>query len=483
MGAYFLQIVFFQLIFLVVYEVLLKKETFFSYNRWYLLVTPVFSFILPLLKFPSLSRAVPGGANLFLPQLLVGNNPQQVETLPTIYLSAENGVSVNWWLIIYFLGILISFALFLKKSKNLNRLFRFRKVSEEKDFKIIEIPDSKAAFTFLTTVFLGDKLSDEEKKQILAHELVHVKQKHSLDLLLFEVFKILLWFNPLIYVYQQRIMGMHEFLADEQAVKTTHKKAYFEQLLNTAFNTQNISFINQFFSHSLIKKRIVMLQKSKSKSIAKIKYLVLIPLMLIMVTYVSCTEDHSSLGNDQEVNSISSQIDKLELSIQEKDNLSQEEKDKMVELMKKVVQKSVAGNKGSSSSTSSITVKGYSSNGADVPFAVIDQVPIFPGCENLTTNKEKKDCMTSKIQNFVAKNFDIAGVKPFSKKGVNRVIVQFKIDKTGSVTDIKARASSPELENEAKRLINSLPKMEPGKQKGQPVNVVYSLPIVFQNGK
>ena len=483
MGNYIVQVVLFQLLFLAVYELMLKKETFFSYNRWYLLSTPLLAFILPVLKFPILSQAIPAQARILLPEVMVRNTTSTMETLPAIYITSQSGVALNWWLILYLLGVLISFALFLKKYNSLNRLFRFHKISEEKDFKIIEVPNSKMAFTFLTTIFLGDQLSKNERQQILSHELVHVKQKHSLDLLLFEILKILVWFNPLIYLYQERITGIHEFLADEEAVNITHKKNYYEQLLNTAFNTRNISFINQFFSHSLIKKRIVMLQKSKSKSIAKFKYLVLIPLMLVMVTYVSCSEDSSSLQNDSEVNSISSQVEKLKSSIQEKDNLSQEEKDQMTELMETYFKKSVAANQGNSSSTSTITVKGFSSNKADVPFAVIEQVPVFPGCEDLATNEERKDCTSSKIQHFIAKNFDIKAVKPYSKKGVNRVIVQFTIDKNGRIANVKSRASSPELENEAKRLINSLPEMTPGKQKGEPVNVIYSLPIVFQNGE
>jgi len=117
---------------------------------------------------------------------------------------------------------------------------------------------------------------------------------------------------------------------------------------------------------------------------------------------------------------------------------------------------------------------------ADVPFAVIEDVPIFPGCENLSNNTQRKKCMSEKVQEFVQKKFNTDLGSQLGLTGVNRVIVQFKIDKSGNITDVRSRAPHPRLEQEAARVINSLPKMKPGKQRGKPVGVMYSLPIVFQ---
>ncbi|MCF4100174.1 energy transducer TonB [Gillisia sp. M10.2A] len=117
---------------------------------------------------------------------------------------------------------------------------------------------------------------------------------------------------------------------------------------------------------------------------------------------------------------------------------------------------------------------------ADVPFAVIENVPIFPGCEGLSNNDQRKKCMSEKVQAFVQKKFNTDLGGQLGLTGVNRVIVQFKIDKNGNITDVRSRAPHPRLEQEAARVINSLPKMQPGKQRGKPVGVMYSLPIVFQ---
>ncbi|HMQ44146.1 energy transducer TonB [Mariniflexile maritimum] len=114
----------------------------------------------------------------------------------------------------------------------------------------------------------------------------------------------------------------------------------------------------------------------------------------------------------------------------------------------------------------------------EVPFAVIENVPVFPGCES-GNNDAKKACMSQKIQDFVNKKFNTELASELGLSGRQRINVIFKIDKTGAVTGIRARAPHPGLEKEAERVINMLPKMQPGKQRGKPVTVPYSLPIVF----
>lgn len=115
----------------------------------------------------------------------------------------------------------------------------------------------------------------------------------------------------------------------------------------------------------------------------------------------------------------------------------------------------------------------------EVPFAVIENVPEYPGCER-GTNAEKRKCMSDKIAKFVQRKFntDLAGDLGLS--GRQRISVIFKIDKNGNVTGVRSRAPHPRLEKEAARVINMLPKMKPGRQRGKAVTVPYSLPITFQ---
>ena len=115
----------------------------------------------------------------------------------------------------------------------------------------------------------------------------------------------------------------------------------------------------------------------------------------------------------------------------------------------------------------------------EVPFAVIENVPVFPGCEG-GSNNDKKECMSKKIADFVNKKFNTELASDLGLSGRQRINVIFKIDKSGSITGIRARAPHPGLEKEAARVIGLLPKMKPGKQRGKAVTVPYSLPIVFQ---
>ena len=115
----------------------------------------------------------------------------------------------------------------------------------------------------------------------------------------------------------------------------------------------------------------------------------------------------------------------------------------------------------------------------EVPFSVIENVPEYPGCER-GSNADKRKCMSEKIAKFVQRKFntDLAGDLGLS--GRQRISVIFKIDKNGNVTGVRSRAPHPRLEKEAARVINMLPKMKPGRQRGKPVIVPYSLPITFQ---
>ncbi|MGM0635555.1 MAG: energy transducer TonB [Bacteroidota bacterium] len=116
----------------------------------------------------------------------------------------------------------------------------------------------------------------------------------------------------------------------------------------------------------------------------------------------------------------------------------------------------------------------------DVPFQSIQNVPVFPGCEKYDTNEERKQCMSQKIQAFVNKKFDTSIADELGLSGVNRVYVRFTIDQNGDVIDVQARSTHSRLTREGERVVNKLPSMTPGKQRGKKVRVIYNLPITFQ---
>ena len=172
------------------------------------------------------------------------------------------------------------------------------------------------------------------------------------------------------------------------------------------------------------------------------------------------------------------------IEVEDIDNLTDEETDRFMSLSKKVmaddkIHKLVIVDKNKKRIIDFDETPDLNLTEGGVPFAAVETVPIYPGC-NETTNEVAKECLKDKITQFVNTNFDTNAVKPFAEKGTNRIYVRFAITKEGNINNIQARASSPELVKEAKRVVAMLPRMKPGEKDGEPVNVFYTLPILFQ---
>lgn len=110
----------------------------------------------------------------------------------------------------------------------------------------------------------------------------------------------------------------------------------------------------------------------------------------------------------------------------------------------------------------------------------VEVVPIYPGCEKATSNKERLKCMSQKLGKLIQRKFNTDLASDLGLSGLQKIDVQFKIDKNGLITEIKTRAPLQQLEDEAKRVVNKIPRMTPGKQRNEPVSVMYNLPIMFQ---
>jgi len=117
---------------------------------------------------------------------------------------------------------------------------------------------------------------------------------------------------------------------------------------------------------------------------------------------------------------------------------------------------------------------------ADVPFFIVEQIPLYPGCENIKNKEEQIKCMNEKIKGLFGKEFNIGIAKQMDLMGVQKIYVVFKIDKTGEVVDIRSRGPNVRLEAEAGRVAKLLPRMTPGTQRGKPVAVTYTLPVIFE---
>ena len=473
---YILQTIAFQLLFLVVYDLFLKKETFFNANRLYLLVTPILSLLLPFVQIPALKESIPEAYMIQLPTLVLGGETSgealgQV-TVGFTFLSLQN---------LWILGLVLSLVLFGFKLFRIFKLKGTGSVSRFPRFSIVKLPGTTTAFSFFRDIFLGENLSEVQQENILLHEKVHVTERHSWDLLFFEALRVLFWFNPLVYVFQKRMATLQEYIADKHVSTQKPPAEYYQDLLSQVFQTEKISFINTFFNRSLIKNRIVMLQKSKSKKIVQLKYLLLIPMVFGMLFYTSCSDGSDAENLKTDANLVSSndtevmtKITELSEAIMKKGNLTDEE----MRALQFLATKAEPGDKVYESVHEYLedTITEYIDN---VPFAVIGKSPIYPGCENMDP-KDAKKCTAQKIGQHVGNEFNTKLGNNLGLENRNRIMVKFKIDNTGNIVDVKARGPHPVLEAEAIRAVESLPKMIPGEHKGKQVAVMYGLPIIFE---
>jgi len=429
-----LQILAFQLLFLAVYDLFLKNETFFTWNRVYLLVTPVLSVVLPFVSIGLIQQNLPQEFYVQMPAVIVGNSKSEI-----------GGDFPVWWLVLknlWILGMIVCTLILCFKIFRIARLKRLGSINYVDGNRLLILPETKTAFSFFDTIYLGKNIAKEKKENIIAHEKIHIQQRHSLDLLYFELFRIVFWFNPLVYIFQNRVASLHEYIADAEILRRTSKKEYYQNLLSEVFHTEEISFVNTFYKQSLIKNRITMLKKSKSPKNRMLKYLLLLPLLGSMLMYTSCVND-----------SVESQ------------SLEQETINQLPPPPPPPP-------------PAPPVPPAYKESGDEVPYAVIEKVPAYPGC--VGDNQAMKECMSTKIAEIINSNFNTDIASTLNLSDNQRIMVQFKIDKTGDVTDIRARASKPELEAEAIRVVNLLPKMTPGEHNGEQVAVLYTLPIIFE---
>lgn len=512
-----LEILLYQGLLMLAYQ-WIKREPFFQMNRMYLLMSLLVSFIWPFLDWNWFQLSVHPATfqklnTIYLPEVVVGSSESSTSIQSTSsfnYLTAlEN---------LYYVGFSIAVGFLYNKIQIIRTLINGNTWVADGHFKLIYVKNSKEAFSFYNYIFIGKDLCTKEQATILAHEQQHVHLKHSWDNTFLTLLRVFMWFNPLLYYYHKELQLLHEYQADAKVCEKYNPQKYIWQLLNSAFNTKNMSLMSSFYTTSFIKNRIVMLQKSKKNRRSILKYAVITPLLLVAFSFQVVAQ--SSLPLDEKalfekykkevyemsVNNRSAFIDFLEKI--DKDNngmLTKEGYSKM----KAVAYIAFKNNDYNSPHDSSILSKPYATyvnemkakgrkndslkttttdiayqnnlavDKTDVPFASVERAPVFPGCDENLSNEDLKKCMSQKIQAHILAHFDISTAKKHGLKGENRIYVRFKIGKDGNIYDVQARASHAELKNISEHVIQSLPSMKPGLHKEEAVNVIYTLPITF----
>lgn len=263
-------------LFYLAYYLLLRKETFFNSNRWFLLSGLITAVVLPFLVYTKVIWVDP------VPVSNMAYSP--VFTPGTIQ---EESFEIDWNLVslaIYALGFTAFLVKFGIDFYSLNSVLKGKKVQQQADFKFIDINENIAPFSYFDYIVYNSSLySASELENIIEHEKVHSDQNHTIDVLISRIFCVLFWFNPIIWLYKKAILQNLEFIADSEAAKKiSDKKAYQYTLLKITTHESCVAITNHFYQ-SLIKKRIVMLNKNQSKKRNYLKYYAIIPALLAFV--------------------------------------------------------------------------------------------------------------------------------------------------------------------------------------------------------
>jgi TonB family protein len=359
------------------------------------------------------------------------------------------------------------FGRFLFRIIQLAVLIRKHKVQVADGFKFVTLNKETSPFSFLKYVFVSEALfQNKGYDKMLAHELEHVKQGHSIDVIILEILTVFQWFNPFMWMLNRAIRENHEYLADHAVLTSGVTRGYYKKLLLDQFVGGQLVIANNF-NYSIIKNRIKMMSKMKSSKLAisKIVFGALVAAALV-IAFACEQKETVETQTIQEENStvISRIIDNGKIKLE---GTAQDLEKYKAMFSGNSEFEIITDSFGNTFLIKKEAIIPKTLNADEQIFYVVEDMPEFPGGE-------------------MALRQYIAGAVKYPedavKKGIQgKVYVTFVVAKDGTIADAKiARGVEPSIDAEALRVINSLPEWKPGKQRGQAVNVSYTVPINFK---
>lgn len=483
------------------YALLLRREKFFRFNRIVLLTILLLSLVIPLLNVPVLrfETASRGIVEIGMPQawVEVQERFRNAFLLPEVVVSSQRADMPLWWFprwqvllsLLYIIGVAVSMFLAVRKFV---RMIRFIPsaclwTDRQGSATIYCHAASVVPFSWMRSIVISESDYEQNGRTILLHEQAHVRLHHSYDVLLVQFMKIMQWFNPCIYLLEMDLRDVHEFQADD-AVLSSGITAHSYQLLliKKAVGSSSYTFANSF-NHSLLKKRITMMLQKKSSSwrMARAIYLapcaVLLALLLATPQLSSCKQDGGKVSENSENSSenpegisVSASSDTLQAPVT-KQQIQVKGKDGESTTLNvlSVVGVDESSGEAKKESDDRIRTEPTQAKVADEDYEgetvydVVEELPQFPG-----GMEELMKYLATKVK--YPKSAQTEGIE-------GRVLVSFVVEKDGSITHSKVvNSASPELDAEALRVVKSMPRWTPGKEKGEVVRVKFNVPILFR---
>ncbi len=418
----------------MVYYAFLRKDTFFKTNRFYLISTLLLSALIPFIDFSFLYPAREQVYLVLLDPVII--TPEGIQSS-----IEEHSNFYQIGLAIYLTGLSIFTVRFIYQLVQLFLLVRKFGVSKHEGLRIVFTDTHYSPFSFFNLVFLNcEDINSPEVKKIIAHERVHIRQWHSLDLILLELITIIQWFNPFIWLYRHALKTLHEYLADEGVLHSGVDSKVYSALLFQQSTGIQINDLTNNFSKSLLKRRFIMMTKERTTKFARLKLLFAFPIALSFMLLISISPDVVAQQDEKTPPPPPKEVSSPDKSLEAPP-----------------AQQEV------------LIIQDVAPQDQEKPapiFTVVEVMPKYPG---------GRDAMYK----FLAEN--IKYPQKAKEEGISgKVYVQFIVEKDGQPTNFKIlRGVEESLDNEALRVLKIMPKWEPGKQRDKPVRVQYNLPIKF----
>jgi beta-lactamase regulating signal transducer with metallopeptidase domain len=266
------------LVFLAIYHLLLEKEKMHQFNRFYLLFGLVFSLVIPFITIEIIEE---------ITTPIIQNSAVQINQGSIVLVEETNYLPIILWSIYGLVTTLFSIR-FLNNLLKIISKINSNKSVDYKDAKLILLEEKVLPHTFLNFIFINETEYNNRKieTELFSHELTHVLQKHTFDVLFIELLKTIFWFNPIFIFYKKAIQLNHEFLADEKVIATYNNVSFYQNLLLSKANSIPTYYLTSNLNYSLTKKRLIMMTKTTSKTKAILKKIAVIPFILGLVFFL-----------------------------------------------------------------------------------------------------------------------------------------------------------------------------------------------------
>lgn len=445
--AYFLKVNVAFILLYAFYRLFFYKDTFFKLRRAILLAFFGVSLFYPLMNIQNWIREQEPMAEVI--QMYSAILPETMITPGNIPETNGHDLLLSGISYLYWSGVIVLLLRLLVQLGSILMLARHSEVALIRNVRVHILNKPAGPFSFFRLVFLHpESHSEKEIDEILTHECTHVNQWHSIDVIICELICIICWVNPFVWLLKREVRHNLEYLADDTVLESGYdSRSYQYHLLGLAHTNKSATSLSNNFNMLHLKNRISMMNKKRSRSIGKTKYLIFIPLVGVLLI-LSNVDALARITDELTESSFADVLvpDAIQ-PFPAIGNVAPAEKREEYVLSEK-------GAEAAKQASNQI-------------FTVVEVMPEFPGGQGA-------------LLDFLKTNLRYP--ESAIKDGIEgRVSCSFVVGKDGAISGAEViRGVSPALDGEALRVINSMPVWSPGKQRGKAVNVKYTVPVTFR---